>query len=72
MLLILLLILLLLLLLVLLLDVVVFRLLEADSLRGKTDRRIDDVGTGVFVEDVVPVRERVEIEEIGGRLDDMM
>jgi len=31
-----------------------------------------DGGTGVLVEVFVSVRDRVEIEEIGGRLDDMM
>ena len=62
----------LLLLLLLLFDVVVFLLLEDDSLRGETDRRMEEGGTGVLVEVFVPVCDHVEIEEIGGRLDDMM
>ena len=65
-------ILLILLLVLMMFGVVVFLLLEDDSLRGETDRRMEEGGTGVLVEVFVPVCDHVEIEEIGGRLDDMM
>ena len=66
-----------LLLLLVLFGVVDFRLMVDESLRGETDRRMIDDGLVDLVDLVVlvvlvaPVRDRVETDDVGGRLDDI-